>query len=164
MIVSIRPLKESDAFISYKWRNDPEVFKYTGRTYDKEIDSKCEVEWLREVIKRTTEYRCAILADNVYVGNIYLTDITQKSATYHIFIGEKDYWGKGVAKKASLIILEYAFNVLGLELVNLSVKTKNESARRLYERLGFLEQSLEGDWIHMSLSHDTYMDIITCSS
>ncbi len=31
MQVVIRPLQESDAYISYKWRNDSEVFRYTGR-------------------------------------------------------------------------------------------------------------------------------------
>ena len=32
MKVTIRPLVESDAYTSVKWRNDPEVFKYTGNT------------------------------------------------------------------------------------------------------------------------------------
>ncbi len=31
MQVAIRPLQESDAYTSYKWRNDNEVFKFTGR-------------------------------------------------------------------------------------------------------------------------------------
>ncbi len=31
MQVAIRPLQESDAYTSYKWRNDDEVFKFTGR-------------------------------------------------------------------------------------------------------------------------------------
>ena len=35
MKVTIRPLVESDAYTSVKWRNDPEVFKYTGNTYPK---------------------------------------------------------------------------------------------------------------------------------
>ena len=57
MIVTIRPLEENDALISYKWRNDPEVFKYTGRKYNKVIDLECERAWLRKVIKRPNEYR-----------------------------------------------------------------------------------------------------------
>lgn len=31
MQVAIRPLQGSDAYTSYKWRNDNEVFKFTGR-------------------------------------------------------------------------------------------------------------------------------------
>jgi diamine N-acetyltransferase len=38
--------------------------------------------------------RFAILADDTYVGNIYLTDINDKTAEYHIFIGGKTFGAK----------------------------------------------------------------------
>lgn len=149
MIVKIRPLQEQDAYTSVKWRNDPEVFKYTGNTYKNEILLETELAWINRVIKNENEYRCAILADGVYVGNIYLTDITNESAEYHIFIGNKDYWGKGVAKQASLQILQYAFQKLKLKLVHLRVNRKNDSAIHLYKKIGFVEDSFDGDWILM---------------
>jgi len=37
MKVIIRPLQETDAFISNKWRNNPDIWKYTGNKPDKEI-------------------------------------------------------------------------------------------------------------------------------
>ena len=114
MNVRIRPLKEQDAYTSVKWRNDPEVFKFTGNIYNHEITIDNELEWIRKVTANPTDYRCAILVDEVYVGNIYLTDIKEGTAHFHIFIGDKSYWGKGVAKRASLLILEYAFNVLNI--------------------------------------------------
>ena len=86
MKVTIRPLVESDAYTSVKWRNDSEVFKYTGNTYKNEIKIENELEWIRKVTASPNDYRCAILADDVYVGNIYLTDIDGTSAHYHIFI------------------------------------------------------------------------------
>ena len=156
MTVTIRPLTETDALTSYKWRNDPEVFKYTGRTYDREIDIECETKWLREVLNHPSEYRCAILADDVYVGNIYLTNITTSSATFHIFIGEKNYWGKGVAKRASMEMLNHAFFMLGLSSVELYVKEENVPAMKLYERLGFVKKSVEGEWIRMILLNENY--------
>lgn len=104
MKVTIRPLIEEDAYTSVKWRNDPEVFKYTGNTYKHEIKIENELEWIRKVIAKANDYRCAILVDEVYVGNIYLTDIQDCKAHYHIFIGNRNYWGKGVAKKASLLL------------------------------------------------------------
>ena len=100
MEVAIRPLREEDAYTSVKWRNDSEVFKFTGNTYKNEIKIENELEWIPKVVANPNDYRCAILADGVYVGNIYLTDIDGKAANYHIFIGNKEYWGKGVAKKA----------------------------------------------------------------
>ena len=152
MKVTIRPLLEQDAYISVKWRNDPEVFKYTGNTYKNEITLETELNWIRKVITNKNEYRCAILADDIYVGNIYLTDITSEFAQYHIFIGNKDYWGKGVAKKASELILNHAFNKLNLSFVFLRVKKQNVAAVHLYKKLGFVEKKEDGDWIDMIAS------------
>ena len=149
MNVTIRPLVEEDAYTSVKWRNDSEVFKFTGNTYKHEIKIENELEWIRKVMANPADYRCTILADDVYVGNIYLTDINDGNAHYHIFIGDKKYWGKGIAKQASLLILEYAFNVLKLDEVYLRVRKENISAYHLYLNLGFSEIFSEEQWIGM---------------
>lgn len=157
MQVTIRPLEEQDAYVSVKWRNDPEVFKYTGNTYDHEITIESEINWIRKVIKNNEigkDYRCAILADGEYVGNIYLTDIDGLTANYHIFIGNKGYWGKGVAKQASVIIIEYAFVQLGLKYVELRVRKDNLLANRLYLKLGFNSISDDGKWLTMRITHN----------
>ena len=153
MNVRIRPLKEQDAYTSVKWRNDPEVFKFTGNIYNHEITIDNELEWIRKVTANPTDYRCATLVDEVYVGNIYLTDIKEGTAHFHIFIGDKSYWGKGVAKRASLLILEYAFNVLNIKEVLLRVRNVNTSAYNLYLRLGFKDVKVDGIWTLMKLSN-----------
>lgn len=151
MQVTIRPLQEKDAYASVVWRNDSEVFKYTGNTYSHEILLENEIEWIRKVISNPNDYRCAILADDIYVGNIYLTDICSNCAEYHIFIGNREYWGKGVAKAASSLIIEYGFNSLGLREIYLSVRKQNTSALMLYKSLGFHEYEEIGDSILMKL-------------
>jgi len=151
MQVTIRPLQVQDAYTSVNWRNDTEVFKYTGNTYDHEITVESELEWIRRVIVNPNDYRCAILADNVYVGNIYLTDIQEGVATYQVFIGDRNYWGRGVAKKASEIILNYAFRELKLERVYLRVKKGNVPAIMLYRALCFKEIESDEKWISMVL-------------
>ena len=125
------------------------MFKYTGNIYKNEIKIENELEWIHKVTSNSKDYRCAILADGVYVGNIYLTDIENGSAEYHIFIGDKLYWGKGVAKQASILILEYAFNVLSLDSVKLQVRKENTSALMLYQRLGFEVEKENVEWISM---------------
>lgn len=151
MNVSIRPLQESDAYISVKWRNDPEVFKYTGNTYSREITIDDELEWIRKVISNPNDYRCAILADGIYVGNIYLTDINDGEAEYHIFIGERSHWGKGIARLASEAIIEYGFTQLNLDIIKLRVRVTNKRAYSLYLTLGFVEVGSDDTWISMKL-------------
>ena len=157
MEVEIRPLEIKDAYTSVRWRNDPEVFKYTGNTYDHEITLQDELSWIKRVYQKGDEYRCAILADGQYVGNIYLTGINNGTAVYHIFLGEKNVWGKGVAKQASWLILKQAFDDLGLESVELHVRLKNERAMKLYQKLGFREVSRDGEWMHMIINKDNFM-------
>ncbi len=159
MEIRIRPLRIEDAYTSVRWRNDKDVFKYTGNTYDHEITLESELEWIKRVTAKADDYRCAILADDTYVGNIYLTDISKQSATYHIFIGNKGYWGKGVARKASELILHYAFSILGLETVNLKVHKENIAALSLYRKLGFQKKASEAKFLCMELSNKGFQSI-----
>lgn len=152
MEVCIRPLTKEDAYTSVKWRNDPEVFKYTGNTYQHIITIETELEWIQKVISTPNDFRFAIMADGVYVGNIYLTNVEGGVGSYHIFIGERSYWGKGVAKKASELIIEFGFNKLNLDKITLGVDNRNTSAVRLYEKLGFKEVERHDNKIKMALS------------
>lgn len=157
MKVTIRPLEKEDAYISYKWRNDPEVFKYTGNTYTNEISLETELDWISKVIQKMDDYRCAIVVDDVYIGNIYLTDIKDGKANYHIFIGNRGYWGKGVAMEASRLIIDYGFAVLGLDQILLKVRPQNKSAYNLYLRLGFEEISRNEKFISMRISKEKFL-------
>ena len=83
----------------------------------------------------------------MYVGNIYLTDINGKSAEYHIFIGEKDYWGKGIAEEASHQILKYGFKERGLKYIYMHVRKDMVKAVQLYKKLGSVPIENEDNWI-----------------
>ncbi len=73
------------------------------------------------------------------IGTTMLKDIdhTQGTALYGISIGDKDAWGKGYGTEATVLMLDYAFNVLGLHNVMLEVYGFNERAVRAYARAGF---------------------------
>lgn len=157
MNVEIRKLREEDAYTSVKWRNDPEVFKYTGNTYPHEIKIETELEWIRQVIANPNDFRCAIEVDGKYVGNIYLNEINTGIGQYNIFIGKKDYWGQGVAKAASELIIRYGFTVLNLSSIYLKVKKQNTRALSLYYSLGFVETEYDGDWIYMEIKNQAFL-------
>lgn len=146
--VLIRPLKIEDATTSWKWRNVPKVWKLTQGRPNIEITYEIEKEWLSKVLKEKNSKRFAILVDEQYVGNIQLTDIVEnKQGTYHIFIGDKSFWGKGIAALATYQILKYAKDVLKLEKVYLTVNSSNLAAIKVYEKVGFIK---ENDDIKMS--------------
>ncbi|MNY28838.1 Spermine/spermidine acetyltransferase [compost metagenome] len=66
-----------------------------------------------------------------------MIDIDHDKAWFHIFIGEKRFWGRGISKKATNIVLYYAFTELKLKRVLLDVNSLNIAAWKLYERIGF---------------------------
>lgn len=149
--VLIRPLEVKDAETSWKWRNVPEVWEMTGSKPSSEITYEIELNWITNVLKDKSTKRFAILVDDVYVGNIQLTDIKKhESAQYHIFIGDVSYWGKGIAKLASSQILYYSKEVLKLEKIFLKVRHDNIAAIKVYLKSGFVVVANEEGWVEMN--------------
>lgn len=152
MKIKIRPLEEKDAYTSVKWRNMPEIWTYTAFKADEEVTLHDELNWVRRVTADLSGRRFAIIVDGVYVGNIYLTNIERGKGEYHIFIGEKGYWGRGVGKEATRQIIDYAREVLKLTRIELGVKGENLAALKLYRSLGFKPYSKEGDFVRMAIN------------
>lgn len=147
--VYIRPLTIEDAKISYQWRNDPEIWKFTGSKPDRKITYEIEKEWIKKVISDETCRRFAIIADGNYIGNIQLTNIKDKKAEYHIFIGNKLWWGTGISHLATYQILHFAKEELLLEEVFLSVREENIAAIKSYIKSSFVERESADGWIKM---------------
>ncbi|MNU43927.1 Spermidine N(1)-acetyltransferase [compost metagenome] len=139
-LVYIRPLVLSDANVSYQWRNDSDIWKYTEFKPDRYISLETEQEWIKGKLENKDERRFAICLkeNNQYIGNIQLLTINNGLASFHIFIGEKSLWGNGIGKQATKLILKYAFFELGLKCVLLEVNPLNIPAYKTYERMGFV--------------------------
>lgn len=99
--------------------------------------------WLEAIRQRGDRHEYMIVTDSGTkpVGTIGLSHIQldAKTAEYGILIGEPDYRGKGLAREASVLILQYAFDSLGLEQVYLNVFADNTVALLLYQSMGFQE-------------------------
>ncbi len=147
--VYIRPLNVDDALTSYIWRNDSEVWLHTGSKPDKVITPEIEKNWIQNILKDNTCKRFAIIADNNYIGNIQLTKITEVDAEYHIFIGNKDWWGKKVSHLATFQLLNFAKEHLRLKKIYLSVRKQNLFAIKTYLKSSFKIITENEEWINM---------------
>lgn len=98
------------------------------------------------------------------IGNIGFAklDSMNRIATVGIFIGNKDYWNKGYGTEALSLLLDYGFNVLNLNAINLSVYAYNLPAIRCYEKLGFKEAGRlrEAKIIAGEAFDEIFMDIL----
>lgn len=141
--VLIRPLEQHDYIVSWRWRNDEEIWEHTGKRPNMPITAETEKEWIQKVLKQKNSRRFAITVEDKYVGNIQLTNITSETAEFHIFIGDKDYWGKSVGFSATQQIIRFAKNTLKLKQIYLYVKNNNKRAIKLYQKCGFVQVSDE---------------------
>lgn len=149
--ILIRPLERNDAKTSFHWRNDPEVWKYTGNKPDRYITEDIEAEWIEKVTNEKNSKRFAIICELQYIGNIQLTNISASNAEFHIFIGNKEFWGKGVSQLATYQILYYAKEVLKISEIYLSVKPDNLAAINSYKRNNFTVVEENSDVVKMSI-------------
>lgn len=159
--VYLRPLSVPDAATSYKWRNNPIIWKFTEYKPDKKIDFATESDWIKKSLKVKNDYRFAIclLETGQYIGNIQLINIADKAGDYHIFIGDTFYWGKGIAKEATQLILNYGFIKLGLDFINLKVHQDNTIAKAIYQKMGFNSIGSQGDFILMTLEKNHFLGL-----
>lgn len=148
--ILIRQLSIEDASISFHWRNDPEIWQYAGNRPNIFITEEIERNWLAEKLTEKNSSRFAIIVNGQYIGNIQITDIIERDkGQYHIFIGEKSFWGKGIAKQATVQIIRFAKEKLNLKELYLIVNPSHVAAIKLYEKSGFVKVN---DEIRMSLN------------
>ena len=156
--IFLRPLVLADAMTSFRWRNNPEVWKFTPFRPDIPITAEIETNWLRDILLREDQKRFAICLSETerYVGNVQLINIADGMAEFHLFIAEMDCWGKGIGSQATSLILDYGFNTLHLDKILLDVNPENSGAVAIYKKLGFKKTGYEGQFIRMELQRNEH--------
>ena len=141
MKVEIRKFQEKDIPNKIKWINDSKNNQYLH--YDLPLEYEKTLEWFNRNKDRTDRFDAVIEVDGVSVGIIGLLSIDYKNrkAEYYITLGEEKYKGKGIAKLASIKLLDYAFKELNLNKVYLYTEVANKKAQILFERLGFKKKA-----------------------
>lgn len=141
--ISYRPLKHSDLEIRVKWLNNPMVSRYLGSNVREGTTLAKQEEWFSKYKDDKSRELFVILADDIPVGNVGITNINllDRNASLFIMIGEESYWGKGIAKEAIRYIVNYGFDKLNLHKIWLYVYSINERARNLYRSVEFIEEA-----------------------
>ena len=147
--VDLRPLSLDDVSGTYiNWLNDAEVCEFNSHhayPYTREL----AVEYVTSIRSQKRDLVLAIIAkdSNKHIGNISLQNIhpTNQSAEYAIIIGDKEYWGKGIAKEASVLILKHGFEELNLHRISCGTSVKNIPMQKLATSLGFAQEGIRKD-------------------
>ena len=155
MKIAIRKFERKDIPKKVEWINNLENNQFLH--YDIPLCVEKTEKWFDSHFGDMSRYDAIIEADGVAVGTIGLLNIDNKNskAEYYVAMGETTFKGKGIAKKASYLILEYGFNKLKLNRIYLYTETENVLAQRLFESVGFIKEGcLKAD----ILSHGSFVD------
>ena len=119
------------------------------------VDETTERRRLDDIYNDVDEYAWEIYLGERVIGNIGLNAIAEttaqlgcKAARRTIVIGDVSERGKGIAQAALLLVLRWAFEVGGFELIASRIKPSNAASLRMANRAGSLPfQALtDGDW------------------
>ena len=137
--IVLREFEESDIAKKVEWINNPANNQYLH--YDIPLNVDKTLTWFKNK-DNSKRVDCIIEYNGTPVGLIGLLQIDKlnKKAEYYITIGETEFKRKGIATKASKAIIDYAFNELKLHKVYLTVDARNDSAIKLYEKVGFKQE------------------------
>lgn len=140
--IRLRKLKEQDAPFMLEWMKDSEIqncFRFDM--------SHMEMNDVLDFIRNSNVDLChgsdihyAVCGeDDEYLGTISLKniDLINRKAEYAIGL-RRSVQGKGIAKEATYLILQLAFEKYGLMKVYLNVLADNTRAIHFYEKFGFV--------------------------
>ncbi len=124
-----------------RWYSDPEIARLNR--HESGVMRRDEIERFfsaRVVGPDTLSLAIHVQATGRLIGTCAFShfDGDNGSALYHITIGEHDAWGRGYGTEATDLMLEHAFERLGLHRVGLSVFSYNERAIASYRKSGFV--------------------------
>lgn len=137
--VRLRPPEERDVEVAYKWDRDPELAAWNGRAplsisleaARRDYLARWEDSAVKTFMIETRE------SPREPVGMATLYGFRDGGCELGIKIGTETFRGRGYASEAVSLLVDYAFDSLGLEVVRGSTLAHNHRMQRVFEKCGF---------------------------
>lgn len=153
--ISLRLLEIADLSLTMQWRNQEDVRKWFMNT--NEISAEQHYSWFERYKELDTDFIFIILATRFCsypVGQISIYNVNWETgyAEYgRLMIGPAWCRGRGYARRATYLLLNYGFTQMNLKEIHLEVKEDNKSAIAVYETTGFIKTDQKNGLIFMSI-------------
>lgn len=150
--IKLRALEPKDIDVLFIWENDPEIWKVsnTAAPFSRFVleqyiaNSHQDIyanKQLRLMIETTEGHKSAI-------GSIDLFDFDPKNRRAGVgILIEKNFRNNGYASEALQLLIDYAFNVLGMHQLFCNICEDNEPSLKLFKNKGFEISGLKKDWV-----------------
>ena len=141
----IREVRFTDYERFAEWEVDPEVTQYLSFDDDRSYEDVVN-EAIRDKNDETKmDLTIVDKKSDQPIGRILVTRIDRHSDSLDVtklYIGDKDFRGKGLGEEAMRLILAYFFTFMHMERVSLDYYTGNKRAQNLYEKMGFTGEGI----------------------
>lgn len=164
--IALGPLSRDVLPAITRWINDFRALRTLGAVKPGPSTFENEEEWYASATsgKSGITFLIRERSSNVPIGTtaFHAIDFRNRATTFGILIGEHTARGQGYGTEAAILMLDYAFSVLGLHSVSLSVAEFNLAGRRAYEKAGFREcgRLRERRWLAGKLWDEIHMDCL----
>ena len=142
--VYLRRVEREDLETNYfQWLNDPEVTRYMERgTFPNSNESMLAYHEASVDSQDQINLAIVTIAEDRHVGNIGINSIdwVNRMAQIGLLVGEKDYWGTGVAAEAYELVEAYAFDRLNLRKLSGGTRADNVPTVILLKKLRWVQE------------------------
>lgn len=149
-MIYLRPLLLSDYVLINKWRNDPDMAKFLGgNMFLFSLDR--EKKWIEEKIFNDSKNLyfgiCVENSDQLIgytsINNLDLRNL--KAEWGGTIIGNKEYLGKGLGRRAAILMLKYLFDQYPINKCYASCLQEHPSSVKLFSGIGFRQDGIIRD-------------------
>ena len=147
--IYLQSISEQDANEEYvSWLNDPLVNQYLETRFQQQTLSTI-ASFIRDVITNPNEHLFTIrlTGNNQHIGNIKIGAINNRHniGEVSLFIGDKNSWGKGIAKQAIQLITRYSIEKLKLRKLSAGAYKPNKGSTFAFINSGYVEDCVLTD-------------------
>ncbi|NBX23645.1 MAG: N-acetyltransferase [Microbacteriaceae bacterium] len=129
-----------------RWLSDDDTTAFLETRFAPVGDLLQLRHYVTSLLASTDSYLLAIVTNDTreHIGNIKLGPINSHHSTASIglFIGSKDWWGKGVATETIAAVTAWAFDTVKLAKVCAGAYASNVASIRAFETCGFSREGL----------------------
>jgi len=138
--VKIREHELADLDAYADWQNDPEVARYIAwlpKTYAQSRDCLSDAIAQQTLVPHILHFFAVVLADTEeIIGDVGITITGPGQGDCGWFL-QRQYWGHGYATEGAQLLIEYAFQTLGLERITVSCAIGNLASEGIMLKCGF---------------------------
>lgn len=148
-LIYLQTINQTDVTEEYvQWLNDPQVNQFLETRFHYQ-DSHTISTFIANMVANTNEHLFTIRLKltNKHIGNIKVGAIN----THHnigdvsLFIGDKETWGKGIAKQAIQLISRYSFEQLSLRKLCAGAYEPNIASTMAFLKAGYVRDGIRAE-------------------